>query len=89
MREAMADAEPGLAALTADLEASGRWLLANRTIAQLMFWRPVPSFEPSPEAFAPSVEVVTCSAPPSPTLSPAGNSAPKPAQTKPSTSSPP
>jgi hypothetical protein len=23
-----------------------------------MFWRPVPSFEPSPEAFAPSVEMV-------------------------------
>jgi AcrR family transcriptional regulator len=58
MRHAMAGAEPGLAALTAGLEASGRWLLANRAIAQLMFWRPVPSFEPSPEAFAPSVEMV-------------------------------
>ena len=58
MREAMAGAEPGLAALTAGLEASGRWLLANRAIAQLMFWRPVPSFEPSPEALAPSAEMV-------------------------------
>ena len=58
MREAMAAAEPGLAALTAGLEASGRWLLANRAIAQLMFWRPVPGFEPSTEAFAPSVEMV-------------------------------
>jgi hypothetical protein len=58
MREAMAGAEPGLAALTARLEASGCWLLANRAIAQLMFWRPVPSFEPSPEAFAPSIEMV-------------------------------
>lgn len=58
MRQAMAGAEPGLAALTAGLEASGRWLLANRAIAQLMFWRPVPSFEPSPEAFAPSAEMV-------------------------------
>ena len=58
MREAMAGAEPGLAALTAGLEASGRWLLANRAIAQLMFWRPVPSFEPSPEALAPSTEMV-------------------------------
>jgi len=58
MREAMAAAEPGLDALTAGLEASGRWLLANPAIAQLLFWRPVPSFEPSPEALSPSVEMV-------------------------------
>lgn len=58
MRAAMAGAEPGLDALTAGLEASGRWALANRAIAQLMFWRPVPSFEPSAEAFAPSMEMV-------------------------------
>jgi len=58
MRAAMADAEPGLPALTAGLEASGRWVLANRALGQLLFWRPVPSFEPSPEAFAPSVEMV-------------------------------
>jgi AcrR family transcriptional regulator len=58
MREAMANAEPGLPALTASLHASGHWCLANRSLAQLMFWRPVPSFEPSPEAFAPSVEMV-------------------------------
>ena len=57
MRQAMAGAEPGLAALTAGLEASGRWALANRPTAQLMFWRPVPSYEPSAEAFAPSVEM--------------------------------
>jgi AcrR family transcriptional regulator len=58
MRQAMADADPGLDALTAGLEASGRWALANRAAAQLLFWRPVPSFEPSAEAFAPSVEMV-------------------------------
>jgi len=58
MRQAMAGADPGLEALTAGLDASGRWLLANRAIAQLMFWRPVPSFEPSAEALAPSVEMV-------------------------------
>ena len=58
MREAMAGTGPGLDALTAGLEASGRWLLANRAIAQLLFWRPVPSFEPSAEALAPSVEMV-------------------------------
>ena len=58
MRRAMAAAEPGLIALTTGLEASGRWLLANRAIAQLLFWRPVPSFEPSRAALAPSVEMV-------------------------------
>jgi AcrR family transcriptional regulator len=58
MRTAMADAEPGLAALTAALEACGRWSLANRAVAELLFWRPVPSFHPSAEAFAASVEMV-------------------------------
>src|SRR6202521_4346896 len=58
MREAIADAQPGLVALTTGLEASGRWALAHRATAQLLFWRPVPSFEPSAEAFAPSVEMV-------------------------------
>ena len=58
MRQAMDGAEPGLAGLTAGLEASGRWLLANRPTAQLMFWRPVPSYEPSAEAIAPSVDMV-------------------------------
>ncbi len=58
IRAAMAGAEPGLNALTVGLEASGRWALANRAIAQLLFWRPVPSFEPSPEAFSASVEMV-------------------------------
>jgi AcrR family transcriptional regulator len=58
MRDGMADAESGLDALTAGLEASGRWCLANRAVAELLFWRPVPSFHPSPEAFALSVEMV-------------------------------
>lgn len=58
MRAAMADAAPGLDALTKGLEASGRWSLANRAVAQLLFWRPVPSFEPSPGAMAASIEMV-------------------------------
>jgi AcrR family transcriptional regulator len=58
MRDAMADAQPGLPALTDGLEASGQWCLANRSLAELMFWRPVPSFEPSAEAFALSIEMV-------------------------------
>jgi AcrR family transcriptional regulator len=58
MRAAMAHEQPGLDALTAGLEACGRWCLANRAVAELLFWRPVPSFEPSPEAFAASIEMV-------------------------------
>lgn len=58
LRQAMAEHPPGLEALIHGLEASGRWLLAHRAKAQLLFWRPVPSFEPSPEAFAPSQEMV-------------------------------
>jgi len=58
MRTAMAGAEPGLDALAAGLDASGRWALANQATAQLLFWHPVPGFEPTPEAMAPSVEMV-------------------------------
>lgn len=58
MREAMDAAPPGLASLAAGLDASGRWCLDHPVVAQLLFWRPVPSFEPSPEAFAHSGEMV-------------------------------
>jgi hypothetical protein len=58
MRDRMATAAPGLAALRAGLEASGRWAVEHRAMAQLLWWRPVPSFEPSPEAFEPSQEMV-------------------------------
>lgn len=58
MGAAMESAEPGLDALAAALEAGGRWALLHSATAQLLFWRPVPSFEPTPEAMAPSVEMV-------------------------------
>jgi AcrR family transcriptional regulator len=58
LRAAMAGAEPGLPALRAALEASGRWCIDHQPIAQLLFWRPVPRFEPSVEAMAPSLEMV-------------------------------
>ena len=58
LKEGMAQGRPGLEALIAGLEASGRWALEHRAIAELLFWRPVPSFEPSPEAFAVSKEMV-------------------------------
>jgi AcrR family transcriptional regulator len=58
MRTAMADAAPGLPSVAAGLDASGRWCLDHPALAQLMWWRPIPGFEPSPEAMAPSVEMV-------------------------------
>jgi AcrR family transcriptional regulator len=58
MRDAMGRAELGLDALIAGLEASGQWGLDNRALAELLFWRPVPSFTPSAEAFAVSMEMV-------------------------------
>ena len=58
MRAGMEGAEPGLDALAAGLEAACRWCLAHPAVAQLLFWRPVPSFEATPEAMAPSVEMV-------------------------------
>ncbi|HEU5034377.1 MAG TPA: TetR/AcrR family transcriptional regulator [Mycobacteriales bacterium] len=32
-----------------------RWAIENPAYSQLLFWRPVPGFEPSPEAYAPAV----------------------------------
>jgi AcrR family transcriptional regulator len=56
LRTAMAPGEPGLDALTLGHEGIGRWALENQALAQLLFWRPLPSFEPSTEAFVPSQE---------------------------------
>jgi AcrR family transcriptional regulator len=51
-------AEPGLPTLHALFEASGRWCLANSPIAQLLFFRPVPDFEPTEASMAPSVAMI-------------------------------
>ena len=37
-------------------DAMVRWCFSNQAMAQLLFWRPVPGFTPSAEAFAPSAE---------------------------------
>jgi AcrR family transcriptional regulator len=58
MRAAMEEAEPGLDALAAGLEANCRWSLAHPATAQLLFWRPVPNFEPTPASMMPSIEMV-------------------------------
>ena len=55
---AVQTAESGLPALAAALEATGRWAIAHPTLAQLLFWRPVPGYEPAADAFAPTLEIV-------------------------------
>jgi AcrR family transcriptional regulator len=51
---AVEGAAPGLERLLAASHAVLRWSHANRGLAQLMFWRPIPGFVPSPQSFAPS-----------------------------------
>jgi AcrR family transcriptional regulator len=58
LRDAAEGAEPGLPTLHALFEASGRWCLANSPIAQLLFFRPVPDFEPTEASMAPSVAMI-------------------------------
>lgn len=55
---AMEEQGPGLDALLAGVEASGQWCIAHAPLAQLLFWRPVPTFEPSAESMTPSAEMV-------------------------------
>ncbi len=37
--------------------AFARWSVENKALAPLMFWRPIPGFEPSAAAYAPAVEL--------------------------------
>ena len=43
---------------TTAAETLVRWGLDNATTAQLMFWRPVPDYEPAPEAYAAAVQMI-------------------------------
>jgi len=55
LRDGMRDATPGLDAVAGAMEATGRWAVANPVLAELLFWRPVPGYHPSAEAFAPAL----------------------------------
>jgi AcrR family transcriptional regulator len=44
----------GVPRIRAGAAAVVAWAVAHPALAQLLFWRPVPGFVPSPEAFAPS-----------------------------------
>lgn len=52
-----ADADP-VTRLKAATTEFGRWAMQNQVHSQLLFWRTVPGFEPSPEAFAPAIDLI-------------------------------
>lgn len=53
---AMEDAEPGTGRLMALARAVVRWSVEHPGVASLMYWRPIPGFEPTPETFAVSTQ---------------------------------
>jgi AcrR family transcriptional regulator len=55
---AVANLEPGLERALEQSRAMVRWAVDEPGLAALMFWRPVPGFEPSSESFAPSRTLV-------------------------------
>ena len=60
--QAASDEIPAQATLEEVLLAAGtvfvRWAVEHPAYAQLLFWRPVPGFTPSPDAYAPAVEML-------------------------------
>jgi AcrR family transcriptional regulator len=55
VRAAVDGLERGLPRLRAGAAAVVRWAVEHPALAQLLHWRPVPGFRPSPAVFAPSV----------------------------------
>jgi AcrR family transcriptional regulator len=49
---AVRDHDPGLGRLLEAALAIGRWSMLNPALAVLLFWRPIPGFEPSPASYA-------------------------------------
>jgi AcrR family transcriptional regulator len=55
MESALSPTPPSTEGLRVGVKAVVRWCIEHPGLAQLMFWRPVPGFEPSPETFEASV----------------------------------
>ncbi|MFG3064304.1 TetR/AcrR family transcriptional regulator [Streptomyces sp. NPDC048231] len=51
-------AEDPRAVIMAGQQAGVAWAMANPVLAQLLYWRPVPNFEPTPQAYEPSVRLL-------------------------------
>ena len=50
-------AESPLEGIAAAQAAWNDWVMANPVLAQLLYWRPVPGFEPSPKAYQPALQL--------------------------------
>ncbi|MEI8410091.1 MULTISPECIES: TetR/AcrR family transcriptional regulator [unclassified Kribbella] len=57
-REAVATAAEDEDPLELGINAFCRWCLQHPVYSQLLFWRTIPGFEPSPEAFEPAKEAI-------------------------------
>jgi AcrR family transcriptional regulator len=55
VQSAIEVADRGVPRIRAGAVAVVRWAVEHPALAQLLHWRPVPGFEPSPAVFAPSV----------------------------------
>ena len=58
VQQAIAAAPPGMRAVSAGVRAGAEWSASHPVLSQLLFWRPVAGYEPSAEAFAPSIAMV-------------------------------
>jgi AcrR family transcriptional regulator len=56
VRQAMEESPPGVEMIRGASRAIVRWCVENPALAQLLYWRVVPGFEPSPDTFAASHE---------------------------------
>ena len=54
--DALAGRPEGVTSLRIGTTALVRWAVENPALAQLLFWRPVPGFSPSPAAFEGSID---------------------------------
>lgn len=50
--DAVRDQDPGLDRLLEATRAIVRWSMLNHGLATLIFWRPIPGFEPTPASYA-------------------------------------
>jgi AcrR family transcriptional regulator len=57
VEDAVRDREPGLDRLLESVRAFTRWGTREVGLAPLLFWRPIPGFEPSASSYAPAREL--------------------------------
>ena len=58
IQAAVAEGPRGVVTIRAAGQALVRWGVENPALAQLLYWRPVPGFAPTPATFAPSVALM-------------------------------